>query len=182
MKHSMKLAGLAVAAGLFSATTLAAGRYASESYVIEAPVVDVNPMVEIVEVSTPREVCWNERVRQHVEDRPRGPRTSTIVGTVLGAAIGNNIAKGDDRESARVAGALIGGAIGRDIGRQNARGRGRTVVTNERRCEIEHVTHEEERISGYRVTYQYDGRTFVTRTETDPGNTLRLRVSVAPIH
>lgn len=180
MKRFNMIAGTALATILATSTALAANGYSAESYVINAPVVDVNPMIEIVEVSTPREVCWNERVEHHVDDGPRGPKTSTIVGTVLGAAIGNNIAKGDDRKSARVAGALLGGAIGRDIGYRN--GRGRTVVSNERRCEIERVTHEEERISGYRVTYQYNGRTFVTRTDTDPGDTLRLRVSVTPIH
>jgi uncharacterized protein YcfJ len=83
------MAGLTLAAGLFSAVAQAAGGHAPESYVIEVPVVDVNPMIEIVEVSTPREVCWNERVQHRVDDGPRGPRTSTIVGTVLGAAIGN---------------------------------------------------------------------------------------------
>lgn len=180
MKRFNTLTGTALAVGLFTSTALAAGGYGGESYVINAPVVDVNPMFEIVEVSTPREVCRNERVEHYVDDGPRGPKTSTIMGTVLGAAIGNNIAKGDDRESARVAGALIGGAIGRDIGHRNAHKR--KVVSHERRCEIEHVTHEEERISGYRVTYRHDGRTFVTRTRTDPGETLRLRVSVAPIH
>lgn len=180
MTRFNRLAGTALAAALFTPAALAANRYAAESYVIDAPVIDVNPMIEIVEVSTPHEVCWNEPVERYVDDGPRGPKTSTIVGTVIGAAIGNNIARGDDRRSARVAGALLGGAIGRDIGHANAPGR--RVVSNERRCDIEHVTREEERISGYRVTYEHDGRTFVTRTRTDPGNTVRLRVSVAPIH
>lgn len=180
MKRFNKLAGAALAAALCTSTALAADGYATESYVVNAPVIDVKPMIEIVEVSTPREVCWNERVERHVDDSPRGPKTSTIVGTVLGAAIGNNIVKGDDRKSARVAGALVGGAIGRDIGHANARTR--RVVSNERRCDVERVSREEERISGYRVTYQHNGRSFVTRTETDPGDTLRLRVSVAPIH
>lgn len=180
MTRFNRLAGTALAAALSTPAALAADGYAAESYVVNAPVVDVNPMIEVVEVSTPREVCWNERVERHVADGPRGPRTSTIVGTVVGAAIGNNIARGDDRKGARVAGALLGGAIGRDVGRASASKR--RVVSHERRCDIEHVTHEEERISGYRVTYQYNGRTFVTRTDTDPGDTLRLRVSVAPIH
>lgn len=180
MKRFNMLAGTALAAALFTSTALAADGYEAESYIINVPVVDVRPMIEIVEVSTPREVCRDERVEHYVDDGPRGPKTSTIVGTVVGAAIGNNIVEGKDRESARIAGALLGGAIGRNIGHRNAHKR--KVVSYERRCEIEHVSHEEERISGYRVSYRYDGRTFVTRTRTDPGDTLRLRVSVAPIH
>jgi len=180
MKRLTTIAGAAVAAVLFTSTAMATSRHGGGSYVITAPVVDAQPLVEIVQVSTPREVCRDERVEHYVEDRPRGPRTSTIVGTVLGAAIGNNIVDGDDREGARIAGALLGGAIGRDVGRRKADRR--RVVSYEQHCEIEHVTHEEERVSGYRVRYRYDGQTFVTRTDTHPGDTIRLRVSVAPIH
>jgi len=180
MKRVTTIAGAAVAAILFASAATAAGRHGGQSYVITAPVVDVQPLVEVVQVSTPREVCRDERVEHYVEDRPRGPRTSTIVGTVLGAAIGNNVADSDDRSSARLAGALLGGAIGRDVGRRNADRR--KVVSYEQRCDVEHVTHEEERVSGYRVRYRHDGRTFVTHTDRDPGDTVRLRVSVAPIH
>lgn len=180
MKMRSMMFGTAFVAALFGTTALAGDGYDAESYYIDAPVVGVHPMVEIVEVSTPREVCWNEKVEHRVKEGPRGPRTSTIVGTILGAAIGNNVARGDDRKSARIAGALLGGAIGRDVGHRNAHTR--KVVSHEQHCEIEHVTHEEERISGYRVKYRHNGRTFVTHTDTDPGETLRLRVSVAPIH
>ncbi|MEL6215584.1 MAG: histidine kinase, partial [Pseudomonadota bacterium] len=38
-----------------------------------------------------------------------------------------------------------------------------------------------ERVEGFRVTYQYRGETYVTRTETDPGNRIRVRVSVTPV-
>lgn len=180
MKRFNTMGVTAVATALFATAAAAGNESAGEAFYIDAPVLDVKPLVEIVQVSTPREVCWNEQVEHHVRDRPRGPRTGTIVGTVLGAAIGNNIASGDDRKAARVAGALLGGAIGRDHARRNADTR--RVVKTERRCEIERVSHEEERVRGYRVTYRYDGRTFVTRTDRDPGETLRLRVSVAPIH
>ena len=180
MNTRNRIVGTVAAAALLTTTAVTAGGHRPETFYIEAPVVDVRPLVEIVEVSTPREVCWNEEVERYVEEPARGPRTSTIVGTVLGAAIGNNIAEGRDRKSARIAGALLGGAIGRDVGRRNAHTR--RVVTQERRCEVEHVAYEEERINGYRVTYRYEGREFVTRTERDPGETLRLRVSIAPIH
>lgn len=176
MKPFIWIAGAALGATLFTTAAVAGS---PGSYYVEAPVVDVKPLVEIVQVKTPQEVCWNERVEHHVRDRPRGPATATIVGTILGGAIGNNVADGRDRRTARIAGAVIGGAIGRDIGHRNARSR--TVVSNERVCEVEHVTHEEERISGYRVTYLHDGREFVTRTRVDPGDTVRLRVSVSPI-
>jgi len=176
MKPFIRIAGAALGAAVFTTSAVAGSTHA---YYIEAPVVDVKPLIEIVQVKTPQEVCWNERVEHRVHDRRRGPATATIVGTILGGAIGHNIARGDDRRTARIAGAVLGGAIGRDTADRNARSR--TVVSSERVCEVEHVTHEEERISGYRVTYLYDGRELMTRTSADPGETLRLRVSVSPI-
>ena len=41
---------------------------------------------------------------------------------------------------------------------------------------------EEERVVGYDVAYRYNGRTYETRTDYDPGPSLRVRVDVAPEH
>lgn len=183
MNLRKSIVAAALVAALGTATTAAAGgRSGDTAYVVEAPVIDVEPMVERVHVSTPRKACWDEEVERVVRDRGRGhgPATSTVVGTILGGAIGNNIADGRDRATARIAGAVLGAAIGRDVGRHGARTR--RVVTTERRCEVEHVTHTEERVTGYRVTYLHEGRRLVTHTDTEPGDTIRVRVRVDPIH
>lgn len=183
MNASRGIAAAALVAALGAADPAsAAGRGDDTAYYVDAPVVDVEPMVERIRVSTPREACWDEEVERvvRVRGRGRGPSTPTLVGTIVGGAIGNNIADGRDRATARIAGAVLGAAIGRDIGRGHARTR--RVVTTERHCEVEHVTRTEERIGGYRVTYLHAGRRLVTYTETEPGETIRLRVQVAPIH
>jgi len=48
-------------------------------------------------------------------------------------------------------------------------------------CEIVRESHEEERVVGYRVRCEYNDRTYETRTETEPGDTISLRVSVSPV-
>lgn len=171
---------LALAAVLGTGAAAASGGYhGGETYYVEAPVVHVEPVVEVVHVSEPRKVCWDEKVH-HTERVPgHGGRTAAIVGTILGGAIGNNVVDdSDDRQTARIAGAVLGGAIGHKVGR--GRGRERHVVRTERHCEVEHVRHEEERVTGYRVTYRYDGRRLVAHRGSHPGDTIRLRVRVEP--
>jgi len=43
------------------------------------------------------------------------------------------------------------------------------------------VVHSEERLEGYDVTYRYDGEVYSTRTRNDPGDTIRVSVSVVPV-
>ena len=44
-----------------------------------------------------------------------------------------------------------------------------------------HEVHEEERLAGYSVTYVYAGETYTTRRRRDPGDSIRVRVSVRPV-
>ena len=50
------------------------------------------------------------------------------------------------------------------------------------RCETRYQDDWEERVDGYRVTYQYQGRRQVTVTELPyrPGDRIRVRVAVTP--
>lgn len=148
-------------------------------FVIEAPVTRVEPLVSIVTVATPQETCWDEPVYQARHPRPRvGP---VVAGGIFGGLLGNVIGKGRSSRSALTAvGAAVGASIGYHESRKNAPPQ-TTYVTQQRVCEIRQVTHEEERIDGYRVTYEYRGRSFVTQTATDPGPTIRVRVNVQPV-
>jgi uncharacterized protein YcfJ len=155
------------------------GGHDGGDFTIEAPVTRVEPLVTMVDVKTPKEVCWTEPVYE----RTRGHRSNTpvIVGGAIGGLVG--AALGDGRRSRRglaAVGALIGAGAGYQHSRRHAQP-ARTYVTEQRICEIQHVTHQEERIDGYRVTYEYRGRTFVTHTATDPGVTIPVTVSVQPV-
>lgn len=47
-------------------------------------------------------------------------------------------------------------------------------------CRTVMVEREERRISGYDVEYRYKGELYLSRMDVDPGNKLRIRVTVAP--
>lgn len=146
-----------------------------------ARVIDVDPIIQRVRVSVPREQCYEEtRYDQGRSSAPRGSAGSMILGGILGAAVGNQIGSGDGRRAATVAGAVIGSAVGHDVAdRRNASRTSYDSRTVER-CETTYVDEYEERVDGYDVTYVYNGRRMTTRMPYDPGDRVRVRVDVYP--
>lgn len=146
-----------------------------------ARVVDVQPLMTRVRVSTPERECWEET---RYDDRgygrgPRDPAAGALIGAVIGAAIGHQIGDGRGRDAATAAGAVIGAGIGhREAQRRNGSvpPRGYTV----QRCETRYHDEWQERIDGYRVTYVYNGRRQVTQLPYKPGDRIRVRVDVSP--
>lgn len=65
-----------------------------------------------------------EHWRYDHRERMEGPNGGTIIGGVLGAVIGHNIATDDNRPVATLAGALVGAAIGSELGRRDHDHRG----------------------------------------------------------
>jgi uncharacterized protein YcfJ len=159
-----------------------------------ARVIDVDPIVRHVKVSTPRRECWTETRYEQVSypeqggyGAPRGSAGSMILGGIIGAAVGNQIGSGDGRRAATVAGAIIGSAIGHDVAtRRNARYDVPSQVVQEERpyqvekCEMRYDENYEDRIEGYRVRYEYGGHERTTRLAYDPGDRIRVRVDVQP--
>jgi uncharacterized protein YcfJ len=148
-----------------------------------AKVIDVQPLVTRVRVSTPEQDCWDET--RYDQGGYRGPdrRTAggTLLGAVIGAAIGNQIGHGDGRRAATAAGAVIGAGIGNS----QAQRRAGYPATPPReytvqRCETRYHDEWQERTDGYRVTYLYHGRRQVTELPYRPGDRIRVRVDVSP--
>jgi uncharacterized protein YcfJ len=159
------------------------------SYEDYARVISAKPIYETVEVILPHEECWTEQTYGH-SDYPRHRHahndsyTAPLAGALLGGVIGNQFGGGDGKTALTVGGALLGAAIGDDIAdsREYYRPSGLYHSPQSiRRCET--VDHREtrEEVIGYRVKYRYKGETYYTRMERDPGDTLRVRVSVRPI-
>ena len=150
-----------------------------------AKVVDVQPLARRVRVSSPQRECWDEtRYDESGYDRPRARNSAgpTLLGAVIGAAVGNQIGHGDGRRAATAAGAIIGAGIGNaQAGRRNGYDqppppRAYTV----QRCETHYREDVQERVDGYRVTYVYHGRRGVTQLPYKPGDRIRVRVDVSP--
>lgn len=147
----------------------------------EAEVLDVEPVHELVRHITPREECRLERVRARTQHRSA---TAPIVGAVIGGAIGNAVGHNKrNKQVGAVVGAVLGGSIAADMAREHDRHHGRRVRAWERReiCRVVEDISLEEEVVGYDVTYRYGGRTHTARMSRDPGDSVRVRVRVAPI-
>ncbi len=145
-----------------------------------AGVVGVEPVYETVSYAVPREQCYDERVPVYTD---RGHRSSTapIFGALIGGAIGNAVGHHKrNKQVGTVIGALLGGSIGADIARQNRYHSGPVSYRHEQVCTVVNEFQEEERLTGYRVRYQYAGEVYSTRMDRDPGDRLRVRVRVTP--
>ena len=128
-------------------------------------VLSATPVVQ--QVGVPQQVCGNETVYS-------GNRTSgagAVVGAIAGGAAGNAIGKGSGRAAATAIG-LIGGAL---VGNQIEGGR--PQYQDVQRCTTE--TYYQNRTVGYDVVYEYAGRQYSTRTESDPGRYIALTVQPA---
>ena len=160
-------------------------RYDADGAYDYAKVVDVQPLTRQVRVSSPQRECWDETQydeRNYGPPRARNSAGSTLLGAVIGAAVGNQIGHGDGRRAATAAGAIIGAGIGNaQAGRRNGYDqppppRAYTV----QRCETHYREDVQERVDGYRVTYVYHGRRGVTQLPYKPGERIRVRVDVSP--
>jgi uncharacterized protein YcfJ len=138
-----------------------------------ADVLRSSPVYETIRSSQPREECYDERV---VETRASDGTGGAVLGAIIGGALGNQVGKGDGRKAATVAGAVIGGSIGHN---RATRANG-TYEGVERRCRVVEDVRDERRLLGYDVEYRYRGEVYMSRLGYDPGDKLRVRVSVAP--
>lgn len=165
------------AAALVLAATTATVQASHEEDISYAKVVRSEPIIRHVEVSTPREECWKEAVHHRAEKDYTTGRT--ILGGLIGAAIGNQIGSGRGNDAATVVGGLAGAAIGANSARKDRQTE--DYVTHERRCRTVYETRTEERIEGYNVTYRYGDQTYTTRMPHEPGKRIPVHVAVTPV-
>ncbi len=159
---------------LFSPLSAVAAENVSFSY---ADVLRVDPVYETVRYREPQEECFDQPVV--VRERGRQSSGGAIAGAIIGGVLGNQVGSGDGRKAATVAGAIIGGAVGNDADKRR-NGPSREYETTEQRCRTIEVDREDRRIAGYDVEYRLKDDVFFSRLAYDPGNKLRVRVSVSP--
>ncbi|MDH3688775.1 MAG: glycine zipper 2TM domain-containing protein [Gammaproteobacteria bacterium] len=179
MKRKMYLAGVVLGSLTLGGQIFAYSDESTSDYVDEARVINSVPIYQEVRVETPRRECWQETTTYY-EQSPGKSITAEVIGGIVGGVVGNQFGSGSGRDIATVAGAVLGGSLAHDIERKHYAKQRSYPVTTER-CKTVNEYHTEERLAGYRVTYEYDGRQYTTRTSQDPGSTIRVRVGVAPI-
>lgn len=189
--------GLVLVAGLATAGLAQAGWYENGTEYDYARVVAVDPIYDTYQRPIARNQCWNERVDhgpRYASGGYYGPRgndaAGTLLGAIVGGALGNQVGRGDGRRAATIAGAVIGGAIGNNVA--DGRGwhggghygydhghRGGQYASSVRQVCDQRVSYRtERRVVAYDVTYVYNGRTFRTQMNDYPGERIRVAVSV----
>ncbi len=143
-----------------------------------ADVLRTDPVYETYRTSQPREECYDEPVTYREPDGG-DPTGGTVLGAIIGGVLGNQVGSGDGRKAATVAGAVIGGAVGRNIDKNNGPP-GQTYSGTQQRCRVVETPREDRRIVGFDVEYRYRGEVYMSRLDYDPGDRLRVRVSVTP--
>jgi len=149
-----------------------------------ATVVDSTPIYKTVRITSPRQECWEEEVSYTNRSNNRyrdGNGGGVAIGGLVGGAIGHAVGH---RKRNKQVGTLVGAVLGATIGSAYASQRNavqHTTYAVEKRCEVIEETHTEDRIVGYNVRYRYNNVTYSTRTDTDPGDTIKVRVAVTPI-
>lgn len=160
-----------------------------------AQVITVEPLVHQVRVAVPQRECYSETHYLPVNDDGNGNsdyRRGTpaagpmILGGLLGAVIGHQMDSRGSHRTGAIAGAVIGTAIAHDVAGRRAS----SALDDDQRelravdaehCEVRAEEHFEQRVDGYRVTYRYHDRTYITQMPRDPGQRIRVRVSVDPV-
>ena len=173
MKLRTTLAALLLIAPLAAGTARAQPRYTparhsdATSYGY-ASVLRVTPIYENYRSAQQDPNCYDDGYSRAPDNRSR-TTVGTVIGAVVGGALGNTVGKGDGRKAAMIAGAVAGGAIGHHIASNNTGDNGPPCRDVETR-----------RAAGYDVEYNYKGEIYVTRMSYNPGNRLRVRVTVVP--
>lgn len=151
-----------------------------------------------------RQECWDERTNAYNDGYYRDANgqlyrggtdsnaNGTLIGALIGGALGNQVGKGDGRQAATIGGAVIGGVIGNQVDRNNVVTTGSTGSYDQysdntgtvRRCRT--VTdynnvNANRQVEGYTVTYRYAGQTYKSYSTRRPGRTMRVVVDVRPV-
>jgi uncharacterized protein YcfJ len=148
----------------------------AQTFVDRARVQDVQPQYETVQV--PRQECTSQIVQEQQPVAGERGYGGAIIGGVAGGLIGNQVGKGHGREAATAAGAVIGAIAGDRISNNQPQG----YVSAPREVRSCRTVHDvQQRLAGYRVTYEYRGQEYTTVTREQPGRTLPVRVSVTPL-
>ena len=173
------------------ATSILGAQAQTVSYNDTARVRSVEPQYENIQV--PRNECRSEWVndsRRISDNGGNGQNRNyggAIVGGLAGGVIGHQIGGGTGKDAATALGVVLGAIAGDRVGNQNVQ----NVRDSYARDSYEREQHEvqrchtvydtQARVTGYRVTYEYQGQPYTTLMRNNPGRSLPVRVSVDPI-
>tara|TARA_R100001509_G_scaffold113544_2_gene68806 strand:+ start:24 stop:545 length:522 start_codon:yes stop_codon:yes gene_type:complete len=161
MKKFLLLSAIYFTALIFMPVTSFASNSIVDYYYV--PVISVEPVVKTIK-SYHRENYKTCSFRE-VNVREKDPML-ILLGTTVGATIGNVISK--EKALGTGIGAITGAVI-------TANSRKESIVKRIDVCEDAVTKTHEDRVIGYDVTFEVDGRMFTTRMKNDPGSQLKIK-------
>lgn len=159
---------------IIGGTAFANHKHNKEYFTDTARVIHSMPIYRTVRVNQPHQQCHEKETYYGSDGNSYMPM---IAGGVIGGIVGNQFGKGNGKTFMTIAGSVIGSSIGHDVSTQN----GYQPPHYKTVCETINNYHEEQVIDSYRVTYKYDGRKFTTTMPYDPGDYLKIKVSIRPL-
>ncbi len=153
----------------------AAPAMASDQYSDTARVLSSTPQMERVNV--PRQECRTEYQQQSYSNGGNNSMAGAIIGGIAGGLLGNTVGRGNGRVAAAAVGAGVGAIAGNSIA-NNQRGYGGTRSVPVQSCY--QVDNWQSVTTGYLVTYEYNGRTYTTVTNDQPGRYIDVNVAIEP--
>ena len=118
------------------------------------------------QVTVPRQVCTQTQVTTPGQTSGAG----AAMGAIAGGAIGNAMGKGEGRAIATMIG-VIGGAIAGD----KVEGPASAQTQTQQTCTTQQVY--ENRLMGYNVVYEFNGKQYTVQWPKDPGPTIKLQIT-----
>lgn len=110
-----------------------------------------------------------------------GRNVATVIGGIVGAALGSKVGGGSARYATAAVGSMVGGMAGREVYesvQRNKQPKMAKVTVCDPIPDGARSTSGGE-VTSYDVTYEYAGRQHMTRTNYHPGDRIRVRVDVS---
>ena len=118
-----------------------------------------------------------------------GATVATVIGGILGAAIGSQVGGGSARYATSAIGSMVGGMAGRSVYEQRQRAAqqqarvGTVTVCDPVPADRPYGSYQtgqsgDRSVNAYDVTYEYAGQQYTARTSYHPGDRIRVRVDV----
>jgi uncharacterized protein YcfJ len=149
----------------------------AQTFTDRARVRSVDPQYE--NVAVPRNECTSRWVNETQRVGPERQYGGAVVGGLAGAILGNQVGGGHGKQAATAVGAVVGAMTGDRL--SNGYAPEQYVQAQREVRECRNVSELQQRLTGYRVQYEYHGQNYSTLMRENPGATLPVRVSVEPL-
>ena len=137
-----------------------------------AEVISSTPVYQ--SVNDPRRECWNEPVGY--ETTRRREYGGAVLGGLVGGLLGSQFGKGSGRTLGTAVGAATGAIVGDNIDNNGHQAVAGAPIYEQRCRQIDNWSRQ---LTGYNVTYRYQGQTYAAFLPYDPGRTVRVNVNVS---